>query len=258
MTFQEFFYKYVVTALNIGEKYTILNTTLMALLIIGMTYGMFEVLKRMKIKIDRNFTMSFIPFVSFAVVIRVFEDAGIVRGFWFISPGIWILFSLIIFSTFLISILVQKRMKIPYHKIMISIGLILLLPTLLFVKFINVMSVVYALLFFLPIVLGIFFLRWNVENKIVTVVHAFDAVITFVSIEFFNYREMHVLPNFVIGLTGSAFSFIVLKLVVVVSVLLILDRYSEDIEFKKFLKFVIGILGFVPGLRDFLRLIWLV
>jgi len=59
-------------------------------------------------------------------------------------------------------------------------------------------------------------------------------------------------------LTGTPFSFVVVKLIVVVAVLNILDRYSDDKEFTNYLKIMIGVLGFVTGLRDLLRLVLLV
>ena len=59
-------------------------------------------------------------------------------------------------------------------------------------------------------------------------------------------------------MTGTPFSFVVVKLIVVVAVLNILDRYSDDKEFTNYLKIMIGVLGFVTGLRDLLRLVLLV
>ncbi len=258
MSFQQIVDTYFIRPFNIGRGYNVLNTSLMAFLFIALAYGTFYVLRRLKIKINRNFVTSFIPLILFGISVRVFEDAGILSGFWFITPGIWILFFAIIFSTLLVSIYIQKKINFPYYKTMFITGLVLFIPTLFAIQLKNVQGVIYILLFFLPIAFILKFVKWSTENKVVTAIHAFDAVATFVSIEFFNYREQHVLPNFVINLTGTAFSFIILKLVVIVSVLFLLDKYGDDIEFKNFMKFCIGMLGFVPGVRDTFRLIWFV
>ena len=258
MSFQDFFNKYFIHPVYAGEGYNVVNTTAYALLFILFAYGFFETLKKLKIKIDRNFVLAFIPLTLFAISMRVFQDAGIVKGYWFVTPGIWVLFIGIILSTFSMSLFIQKRTKIPYHKIMQIVGLTLLVPALFLLQIKNLQGISYVALVFLPLLLTLKFVKWSPENKVITTVHAFDAIVTFVSIEFFNYKELHVIPRFVINLTGTVFSFIVLKLVIVVSVLLLLDKYTDDNEFKNYIKFMIGILGFVPGIRDFLRLIWLV
>jgi uncharacterized membrane protein len=51
---------------------------------------------------------------------------------------------------------------------------------------------------------------------------------------------------------------VVVKFVVVLAALKILDQYQEDREFINYLKFVIALLGFITGLRDFLRLVMFV
>jgi len=81
----------------------------------------------------------------------------------------------------------------------------------------------------------------------------FDASNTFVAVNFFNYFEQHVLPGFFIS-NFSPFSFVVLKAVVVISVLLLLDKYSDDREFNNYLKLIIGILGAATSTRDFIRI----
>lgn len=258
MGFQDFIYTYFLQPIEVGSGYNVVNTTAYALILVLLAYGTFEVLRRFKIKIDRKFVTAVVPFILFAISIRIFEDAGIVSGFWFVTPGIWVLFLGVILSALLLSVLVQKKTKFPYYKIMGGTGLALFLPTLLFMQLKNVQGIFYVLLFFSPILLGLKLIKWSIENKAIVAAHGFDAVVTFVSIDFFGYRELHVLPNFVIGLTGSAFSFIVLKLLVIIPVLILLDRYTDDKEFKNYIKFIIAVLGFVPGTRDFLRLIFLV
>jgi len=82
----------------------------------------------------------------------------------------------------------------------------------------------------------------------------FDATTTFTSLQFFNYREQHVVPSLFINLF-SPVSFIILKAVAVVAILILIDKYSEDKEFANYLKLLIGILGGATSLRDFTRLV---
>ncbi len=75
--------------------------------------------------------------------------------------------------------------------------------------------------------------------------------------EYFNFYEQHILPTAFINMFGPA-SFIVVKIVVMIAVLLAIDRLSKDREFNTYIKIVIGILGAATGGRDFLALFSLV
>jgi uncharacterized membrane protein len=83
----------------------------------------------------------------------------------------------------------------------------------------------------------------------------FDATTTVTAMTFFGYGEQHVLPTIFINLFSSTlfgpFSFIVLKLIGVVPVLILIDKLSSDKEFNNYLKLAIGILGAATGTRDF-------
>ncbi len=258
MSFQDFFNKYFIEPIITGTGYNPVNTAVYAMLFILVAYGTFLAFQKLKIKVDKNLISAILPFILFGISIRVFEDAGIVSGFWFVTPGIWILFFPVIFSILFFSYFIQKRTKIPYYKLMAAFGLTLFIPTLFVIQYKNLLGAGYVLLFFTPIVVALKLIKWSLENKILLGIHGFDAIVTFVAVEFFGYRELHFLPNLVIRLTGTAFSFIILKLVVVAGVLILIDKYTDDKEFRNFLKLAIGILGFVPGIRDFLSLIWLV
>ena len=124
-----------------------------------------------------------------------------------------------------------------------------------FLRFTNFLGLFYFLMWFVPWLIIFRFIKWSIENKIVTLLHLFDATATFVSMQYFGYFEQHVLPRTIIELTGTPFSFVIVKLIVVVFVLRIFDKYSDDKEFTNYLKIMIGLLGFITGLRDLLRLV---
>ncbi|HDM05832.1 MAG TPA: DUF63 family protein, partial [Candidatus Aenigmarchaeota archaeon] len=71
------------------------------------------------------------------------------------------------------------------------------------------------------------------------------------------YTEQHPLPRFLMSF-ASPFSFIPIKLLIVTLVVILLDKYLEEKEFRNYIKLIIGILGAATGLRDFLRLACLV
>ena len=252
------FYQYFIEPIELGYGYNLINTIVYALAFIVFTYGAFEMLKRLKIKIDQRLALSITPFVILGSSIRVLEDAKILTGYMFVTPNIWVLFFFLIISILLISVFLERKKRIPYYKIMFILGIILTGLVLGMLEYKNFQGLKYVLLWILPWLVLLKYIKWSVENKIITSVHMLDAVTTFVSMKYFGYFEQHVLPRTVINLTGTAFSFVILKFLVVVSVLFILDKYSDDKEFKNFIKLAIFILGLAPGVRDFLRLVCLV
>jgi len=89
--------------------------------------------------------------------------------------------------------------------------------------------------------------------------HMLDASATFVAIDFFGYWEKHVLPRFMIEVTGSAVVMIPMKFLVVGLVIYILDvAFKDDTELNPRLvglvKIAVLVLGMAPGCRDVLRL----
>lgn len=258
MNLQDLFYKYFIQPMITGSGYNVVNTLAYSLIFIIISVFVFKILEKLKIKIDTRLVLAILPFVLLGCLIRVLEDANMLEGFIFMTPGIWFLFLGVIIISLFSSIFIERKFKIPYYKIIFIIGFILVAPLLGIIQYKNFTGFFYVFLWFLPIPVILKFIKWTIENKILTAIHGFDSIVTFVSINYFGYEELHVLPKFIINLTGTPFSFVILKLFVVISVLIFIDKYSKDEELKKFIKLLIGILGFAPGTRDFLRLLWLV
>jgi len=91
--------------------------------------------------------------------------------------------------------------------------------------------------------------------------HFLDASATFVGIDYFSYREKHVLPSLLIEMTGTAFVMFPLKFLIVFLIIYMVDIYYKDeIEetgqqsLSQLLKLAVIVLGLAPGMRDALRL----
>jgi len=109
--------------------------------------------------------------------------------------------------------------------------------------------------------------KWNLNistslhglNSLMIFSQFLDGAATFAGLEFYGYREKHVLPSLLIDLTGTAAVMFLLKFLV-----LLFAIYLLDVEFRKELenhsklwglvKLVVIILGLAPGTRDMLRL----
>jgi uncharacterized membrane protein len=245
----DFFYSYFVF-----PGYNIVNTTVYAILFVLGAYLIFILLKKIGVKIDKKLALASSPFVVLGSSIRVLVDEKILESFLLISPAIYIVISIFSLSCLAISLLVQKKYKIPYFKTLFLSGLVLISLPLSMIRIINFYGALLVALFLLPWLVLLAIAKWLPENKIASFLHIFDATTTFASINFFGYAEQHVVPNFFINFFGSS-SFILLKALAVVLILFLIDRYCKNKEFKNYLKLVIGILGAATGTRDFLRML---
>ena len=259
MNLQDWFYRYFIET----QGYNPVNTMVYGILLVVFVYVVFEVLRKLKVKIDERLALSISPFVLLGSLLRVLRDAGVLTGYLFVTPGIYFLIFGITFLTLLISIFLERKTETPYHKIMFIVGLILLGPTLGILKYRNFIGIGYVILLFLPWVIVLKIIPWLIENKTILGLHLFDATTTSVSIHFsgilwdISYVEQHPLPTYFMDLFGTPFSFIFLKLIAIALILIVIDKYSDDREFKNFIKLAIGILGAATGTRDFLRLFYL-
>lgn len=253
MVVQDWFNQYFVD--NAG--YNPVNTTVYGLILIIFVFIIYKILKKLQIKVDKKLALAVTPFVIFGSSTRILEDANIISGYFFVTPGIYFLTFGITFLTLLVSWKIERKFHVPYHKIMFIVGLILISPVLGILKYNNFLGVGYVILYFIPWIIFLKLMPLLKENKIITGLHVFDGTVTFVSLNYFGYYEQHPLPRYLINLFGTPLSFIFLKFFVIIAVLLFIDRYSEDKDFNNFIKLAIGILGAATGTRDFLRMFYL-
>jgi len=236
--------------------YTAESTTVFAIVLIFFVYLIFKLLEHLSVKIDKRLGLAVSPFVILGSSVRILRDAGILTNCLFQTPGIYFLVFGATISFLLMSLTLQKKWKIPYYKIMFITGLILLSPILGILKYENLLGLAYVFIWFIPWLVGVYIIPWLLENKVVTSLHLFDATTTFVSLNYFGYYEQHVLPRYLIGLFGTPFSFVIIKFIVIISILIIIDKFSEDREFNNYIKLIIAILGASTGTRDFLRMLY--
>jgi len=254
MNFEDWFYQYFLKR----GGYNPINTTVYAIILITFVLLIFKLLKKLKVKFDKRLALAVSPFVFLGSSMRILEDSGILQGRLFITPGIYFLIFGITISTLLISLFLERKKGIPYFKPMFVVGLILTAPVLGILQYKNFLGITYVILYLIPWIVLLKIIPWLKENKIVTGLHLFDANTTFVSMSYFGYYEQHVVPRYLINLSGTPFSFVILKFIALVAILFIIDKYSGDKEFNNYIKLIIGILGAATGTRDFLRLFALV
>lgn len=237
--------------------YTPEKTLIFALLLVASAYGIFELLKKLKLKVDYKLVLGVIPYVVLAGTLRVTQDAGIFNTWWLITPGMYVTAFIIILTALIFSLTIERKFKIPYFKTFFLLGVIATAVFLSFLNFVNSSGFVLFVLFYSPWIIILYKVKWNIPNKLVTAAQMFDATATYVALQYFGYYEQHVVPSLFINIF-SPISFIFLKIAGIVTILLLLDKFKEDKEFNNYLKLIIGILGLGTGTRDFLRLLALV
>ena len=253
----DFLSKVFIEPILYSEGYNPINTTVYAIIFVIAAFLTFKLLKKLKIKIDRRLAIAVAPYVAVGSVLRVLNDAGIVSSSILVTPGIYFLIFGVTIAALFVSLYLQKKLKIGYHKVMFVAGLTIVSVAINLLQFKNFYGATLDIALFIPWLVIFYFVKWNVASKAVASIQMFDATTTFTSLQFFNYNEQHVVPNIFINLFGP-FSFIVLKAVAVIIVLVLIDKFSEEKEYANYLKLVIGILGAATSLRDFTRLVALV
>jgi uncharacterized membrane protein len=96
-------------------------------------------------------------------------------------------------------------------------------------------------------------------NVLICFGHFMDGAATYRGIDEYGYLEKHVLPSFLIDLTGTAAVMLLLKLVLVVGIIYMLDvLLKEELKESRLLvglvKATVIFLGLGPGTRDAVRI----
>jgi len=251
--------------------YTLPGTITYGIILVLAVIGTYKLLRYLKIDIDKKFLIGLLPFIIYGGWTRALRDyrLGIYQSNIFCSPPIYFLIFFIALGSLLIGLSIQKATKktkyssyFSYEKIMVIISVILLIYNLTLTTIKNIFGFTFILLlvsFWFLVFLEINCLKPKLlskENVGILTSHLLDASSTFTALTFFGFYEQHVLPTFLIKISGPWIMF-PLKIFVVWAVLLIIDRSEEGIFFKRFLKIVILILGLALGIRDFLSVSFL-
>ncbi len=222
---------------------------------------------------DQRFLIALLPFIVLGSSFRVLEDLKLLArscnplslSFYTITPGIYIATGALTILALWVSVnLAKKNPEKTFFYFKIG-GAVLALPALVFVLTQTIVwngvlgVLVLTLLLTVVAVLGTrFFSKTKTlfssrMNQLVFLGQMLDASATFVSIEFFTCGEQHVLSAGIINAFGP-FSFVIVKFALMLLVLYYADREVEDPKTRDFVKIIIAIIGFAPGIRDTLTL----
>jgi uncharacterized membrane protein len=259
------------------QGYNMINTIVFSILLIIACIIIFKLLKN-KINFNSEFFIALIPYIIFGASMRVIMHQiesgrliiyGIMKtanplelGFWFFTPGIWLL----TFSLVLIGLLIAGVLKSFDSKKLLYFGIIFALPVLFF-NFLSYNNWFWFILTFIIIVLvtfGIVFLinkftKYKIFNDrtnfFIVLGQAIDSIGSSIAITFFPFTEQHVVSDILIKIHPLVF--IIVKLLIAVLLCWSIDDYIKESNNKQlfyFIKVVIAILGLATGLGSLLKL----
>ena len=281
----DFIQQYYIDPIINDSGYNIFNTVTWAIILGIAVYFLIYFLQKMNIKIDAKSMAATFPFVIAGASLRVVADSGAISppfSYILITPNIYFFVFLVTAVCLVFALLLQKYNYVKtFHQVYAALGILFIL-------------VVYAVLFsvctianwYVPFAVGIVGISIvlivyliakkfgssifsDKLNLMILGAHMMDATSTVIGIEVFGYVEKHVLPAYLIELTGSAYVMYPLKIAIFLIVILLLDKGLESAaanenekdraqlgQIKNAIKFVIIILGIAPAIRNSIRLMF--
>ncbi|MBT3941074.1 DUF63 family protein [Candidatus Woesearchaeota archaeon] len=259
-----FFDKYFIEPVYVEQGYNFINTITYAVIALGMLYGVFHILKHFKMKIDYRLFVATIPFIFFATTLRAFVDSGLIAtSFWTVAPGIYLLATFAFLVTLTFGMFFDRK---RWHYLSIVCGLILFVGLVgMFAGSIaleNTTLFLGILLTLILLALAFYFIFIKLNWKWISdkygfsafFAHLLDATVTSMIIYFVGGWEKHPLPRFFIERFG-AFTFLPLKLIVVIPAIYVISTELKDKQLRNFLLIAIAVLGLGEGIRNLISLI---
>jgi len=266
-----FFEEYFISPITAHSGYNPVNTLVYALIAIVI----YPFLNKRKIKFDINFALAVLPYVILGSTVRIFEEAHssvflisrsanpLELGYYFISPGIYVMIGLLTVVSLLISLKIGKKKRNPLS-IFRNIGIILAAPVVLYhISHFTHPEAFIGILLTTSVVTCLVILIYKKAknklfneklNKMTLIGQTLDGAATSVILQFYPvYYEQHFLSNAIIQTFGP-FAFLLVKVMVVIVVLYFIDYMVSTKgvtkNFAGFIKILIIILGFATGTRD--------
>jgi uncharacterized membrane protein len=264
------------------QGYNIVNTIVLIIILIIACGAIYFILNK-KTKFNYDFMLAMIPYVLFGISMRVIMHQieagllflpGIIKtanplelGFYFFTPGIWILtFILVIIG--LLTSEIHKELK---TKRLLYFGIIVaIIPTLFnFLQFNNWPIFLFSFILILIVSYGLCYLvnkytKYKILNDklnfLIVLGQGFDGIASAVAIAFFNFSEQHVFSKMLMDIHPGLF--ILIKISLAILICYSLDDYAKEqkendknkTNLINFIKIIIAILGLATGLASLFKL----
>jgi uncharacterized membrane protein len=272
----QFINTYYLDPIRTDSGYNPVNTFTWALILGICIFGVLRLLEKLEVKITPRFIISVLPFVLAGSSLRIFADspAGLVHpplSYLLITPNIYFLVFAVTIGCLWLSIRLQKTGLIKdFHLIFAGFGLLWFFANIIILLHFHKVVAAYVPLFVIGAGTGLTFACYLLArhlkssmftdplNLSILLAHLMDASATYIGIDKLGYFSKHVVPTYLIQLTGTALVMYPLKLIIFVGVIYLLDTQFEDdrqsSNMKMLIKMVVLILGLSPATRDTIRM----
>jgi uncharacterized membrane protein len=261
-----FVQRYYIDPIIYDTSYNPVDTITWAIILGLAIIGLIKLLGRMNILMDERLLLSTLPYILAGSSLRVIEDANLVAAPWrylLITP---LIFFLVFLITAVCLIITRRIWGEKFHAKYAAIGFLWTgfnLAVLSTLGFKNIW-VIFAVFLLGSVLAGaVLFcgrrlsaLKFLDErfNQMIIYAHMLDASSTYFGVDWFSYYEKHVVPTFLINLTGSAAIMFPLKLAILLPVLYMIDRSLTEPSLRNLTRLALITLGLAPAVRNTLRL----
>ncbi|MBI4095570.1 MAG: DUF63 family protein [DPANN group archaeon] len=264
MVILDFLNTYFISPIYHDEGYNYINTIVYGLVALGALYGIFRLLQRLKIPVDKKFMLAILPFILFGSSLRVFVDHNIYKiGFWTVAPGIYIMTAAIFFVSLLACWFAFRE---NYWKACALLGLTITAISFILVRRSLSLQNLHLGFLVLGLAMGIsLFIMFLMKNLRLSwfsglaswavAGHMIDAAATFVAVDFLGFVEKHPLPRLMSDVTGTAAVMFLLKLAVLLPAIYFINTDIKNENAKNFLFISIATLGLAEGIRDLIAIV---
>jgi uncharacterized membrane protein len=275
MDIGSFISRYYIDPIVYNEGYNVVNTLTYAIILGISLFALLKLMAFLKLKIDERLIMATAPYIILGASLRNLEDVHLLSpplSYMFITPFVYVVAFLITLAVLLICLYLERSGTVKdYSKPFFwtgIIGVVLVWGTLLLTRPVAVWwapIVIFSLAFTFTGVVYLLARHFKIGfltmplNVAILGAHMFDASSTFTAIDIVGgFMEKHVVPTFFIDIFHTAFIMYGLKLAVFIPVIYLIEKYFvEDRDLYYVLKFVLLVLGFGPGIRNTLELVFI-
>ena len=215
-----FINEYYINPIIYDTGYNPVNTITWAIILGLSLFGVVKLLNKLKITVDEVFIFAVTPYIFAGGSLRVVEDAGIVAApykYLLITPLIYFLIFFVCVAALMLSVGLKRAVHINYYWpfAMIGVAWSAINVWLLYTSAVSFNVWIFALILSVGVALSFlvyaiahllnFALLKDRVNALVLDGQLLDATATSLGLTFLPYAEKHVLPNFLIEATGTAF-----------------------------------------------------
>jgi uncharacterized membrane protein len=259
-------YKYYIYPFVYDTSYNPIDTITWAIVLGLAILGLKNLLRYFGQVVDERLVLCTLSYILAGSSLRVMEDANLFTTPWkylFITP---LIFFFVLIVTLVCFILTKKIGGEDFCRSYAVIGLVWTFFNLIILfqlGFKNAWVILAVFLLGSTITGGVLLInriapRLNFLgdkfNIMILYAHMLDSSSTYIGVDWFSYYEKHVVPSYLIDLTGSAIVMFPLKLLILLPVLSIIDKSLEEPSLRNLTKLTLITLGLAPAIRNTLRL----